>query len=292
MMKQAGAFLLALALVTGVGVSAQMGPAEPQPQVQAGDQAKEKSVAKKYPPYPDVWGYELPWPAKDDRNVLFNVFSLPEGDYFVTYVKSLRKAKRKDGTCCDFKMTHAAFNFFSGQKRDLSGDELDAFGRANDKNRLQGELRKILFSDGSSIEQEGRGHNCYEPFPYSILRKNKDGVVSINKKLLYLLPNSRKVQINGGRCADPATTIDKKVEEVYARFMQIEDETFILYDTGGNFILRFDKELNTNYRLNNSIFLVDMERIEKIKEVQNYDPQATQDGISQYLLDLKRGVKQ
>src|SRR5207249_7409971 len=98
MMKQAGAFLLALALVTGVGVSAQMGPAEPQPQVQAGDQAKEKSVAKKYPPYPDVWGYEVSYKgtSRADRNLHFEVAKVSNGDYFVTHERGLKSMLRND----------------------------------------------------------------------------------------------------------------------------------------------------------------------------------------------------
>ncbi|MGH9958427.1 MAG: hypothetical protein ACREBC_15060 [Pyrinomonadaceae bacterium] len=42
---------------------------------------------KHYPPYPDVWGYELPMPRKDDSSTGLDPTRLPNGDYGLLSLK-------------------------------------------------------------------------------------------------------------------------------------------------------------------------------------------------------------
>ena len=74
-------------------------------------------------------------------------------------------------------------------------------------------------------------------------------------------------------------------------FVRLEDVTFLLYDAGGNFILRLDKDFNTKYRLNDTIFLVDADVIEKTKR-EAQDDQSILNAVYQYVLDLKRRNRQ
>ena len=286
MMKKPVWFLLTIVLVTGVGVSAQMGPGETQPQAKAGEKAQEKSVVKKYPPYPDVWGYELPWPGKDDRVSRPNIFKMSDGDYFVTYVKSRKSSERKDGTCCEFKHTFAGLSFFSGSHRDLTGKELNAFGEKNSENRVKAD--SISFSDGSRIER--RIFNHCVTFPYSILKVNQAGQVVMNRTLFYVpeTPKRRNITLCEGMGSQD---VEEKVEAPIFTFVPLEDETFLLYEPEGNHIIRFDKDLNSKFVANSRVVLLDTEIVERFMKSKDVH-QARIDAVFQYVQGLKeRGDK-
>lgn len=289
MMKQAVIFLLALALVMSVGVPWQTGTAGTQPNKKAGEKAQEKSVVKKYPPYPDVWGYEFQYPDKADRSMHIDVAKMPDGEYVVTYRKGPGELLRKDGTCCDFSEKFSALSFFSTERKGLSGETYNTFWKENRANRVRAD--SVVFEDGSLILREGSMvGNCYEAFPFSIVKKIAGQIVA--KKVFVYLPKQPQMrQINGGRCAEPEQTIEQKVEEVHSMFVRLEDGTFLLYDAGGNFILRLDKDFNTKYRLNDTIFLVDADVIEKAKR-EAQDDQSILNAVYQYVLDLKRRNRQ
>src|SRR5256885_6947906 len=170
MMKKPVWFLLTIVLVTGVSVYEQMGPGETQPQAKAGEKAQEKSVVKKYPPYPDVWGYEFQYPDKADRSMHIDVAKMPDGEYVVTYRKGPGELLRKDGTCCDFSEKFSALSFFSTERKGLSGETYNTFWKENRANRVRAD--SVVFEDGSLILREGSMvGNCYEAFPFSIVKK-------------------------------------------------------------------------------------------------------------------------
>ena len=78
--------------------------------------AEPSTTAKKYPPYPDVLGYELAWPDKNSRDSQMTVYRMSNGDYVATYIKHAFQGKRADGSCCDstdLKLDFAALSFFS-----------------------------------------------------------------------------------------------------------------------------------------------------------------------------------
>src|SRR5206468_13098628 len=152
MMKKPVWFLLTIVLVTGVGVSAQMGPGETQPQAKAGEKAQEKSVVKKYPPYPDVWGYELPWPEKNSRHSGSMIFKKGDGDYVAMYIKQITKVRRKNGSCCDLTYEHAGLSFFYGEKSE--GTEVAEFEELLREDRVPrkfGKRNLLILTDGSDM---------------------------------------------------------------------------------------------------------------------------------------------
>jgi hypothetical protein len=64
--------------------------------------------AKKYPPYPDVWGYGSPWPTQSH----VNLYKMPNGDYAITY-----KQEKQAGNEYVVKF------FFSGKEIYLTKEE-------------------------------------------------------------------------------------------------------------------------------------------------------------------------
>src|SRR5690349_2477652 len=99
-----------------------------------GQVAAEDGQTRKYPPYPDVWGYELPWPDISNRQSAISIFSLLDGDFLATYVKHTSKQRRKDGSCCEYQSEDAGLSFFSGKQ--WSGTETDNHADEHREDRL------------------------------------------------------------------------------------------------------------------------------------------------------------
>lgn len=229
-------------------------PTKPEPKFSTVSTAKLDS-ARKYPPYPEVWGYgnELTFPVPEDRRVS-GVWKMDNGDYLFIYTKSEQIA-RKDGSCCDFRFVDESLQFFSGVRKDITRREIDQL-RKKYRSLPYQTYQKLTFSDGSSIErgQSGNSATCY--FPFHMVKKDKSGKIIARKSLLYLRVQRKKQPLNPD-CEDSGRTgyFSQSVGEVGYSFLPLSDDTFIAYGGEGNFI-RFDKDFNTRYRLNDQVFLV------------------------------------
>src|SRR6266852_598231 len=118
----------------------------------AGETTQSGAVAKKYPPYPDVWGYELPWPQKPlKRDARIQVYAMKDGDYFVTYASRIKKLKKPNGQCCEEEVTLAGFSFYSGPQKHSESEKLGLMRNFTTQGRVATD--KVVFRDGSRIEQ-------------------------------------------------------------------------------------------------------------------------------------------
>lgn len=256
--------------------------------VGAADQPKE-TTSKKYPPYPDVWGYELPYIEKGNRNRGFWFYKMRDGDYFVTYVTAVKRVRREDGTCCDVEKSYGGLSFFSGSRKSFTKKEIDAFQKEHAGRGVTGDL---WFQDDTRIIQQAEIEGACSPlFPLSLVKINDNEQVVLRKKLLYLLEEPLKRPKAGGKCANEEPD-EERVVPVSSKFVLLEDETFLLYDAFGNFIIRFDKHVNTRFPLNDKIFLVEAEEIEKLRKDLSdpaVSPQTIHDDVYKYLVGLKRG---
>src|SRR5437660_10605798 len=84
-------------------------------------------AVKRYPPYPDVWGYELPWLSADDPGTLRKFHKVPDGEVTVTYLAELKKGDQPDGPCCNVDIKSAAISFCIGITWKLTDDATRAF---------------------------------------------------------------------------------------------------------------------------------------------------------------------
>lgn len=227
--------------------------------------AAELGATKTYPPYPEVWGYgyELEFPVPEDRRV-FDVWKMDNGDYLFIYTKSEQIA-RKDGSCCGFRYTDESLQFFSGVRKAITRREIDQL-RSKYQSISSETYQKLTFSDGSSIERGGVGGSsyCYTSFPYHIVKKDQSGKVIARKSGLYLRERRKQQPLNP-RCEDSAgwKYFGQSVGEIGYRFLPLGDDTFVVHGGEGNFI-RFDKDFNTRYRLNDQVFLIDTRILEEL----------------------------
>jgi HEAT repeat protein len=250
---------------------------------------------KKYPPYPDVWGYELPAPADGDRNTGMDVARMPDGDYVFTYVTRRDVLKQSDGSCCEIRHNYGAVSFFSGKRWKLSTEEYNEFWKKHHTHRVSFNRTSVSFPDGSSLIQNHVAYGCYHAFPYSLVRKDSQGNEITSKTLVYNVPSPRPHDIH--LCeGEGDTSIVQHVEAMFVKFVPLEDGSLLLYEPEGNVILRFDKDLNTKYKLNERVFLLDSRPLFLIaadisRGVSYRDsPQAINDAVLNYVLAVRTGI--
>lgn len=262
------------------------------PQLACADTA---SSEKKYPPYPDVWGYELPYPSEGNRYSHIDPLMMENGDIYFTYVQKKTQTRRKDGTCCDFDLHFAGLSFFLGEKHLFTGGEYNAFRRANRERELYpNPWIEITFSDGTHIKQRSTGGgNCYGPYRYYLEKRDKAGNVVARKTLLYVLNKPNKIGLIPS-CGDGEGDVIERAASGHLNVIDLKDDSFLIYEYKGNVILRLDKNLNTQFPLNGRVFLIDTAVIDTIKKeaksrhhitVEYY--QYINDAVYDYLLMLK-----
>ncbi|CAI4029615.1 hypothetical protein DNFV4_00033 [Nitrospira tepida] len=272
----------------------------------AGETAKEPAVTKKYPPYPEVWGYELPWPEKNSRHSGIMIFKKDDGDYVAMYIERIRKQRRKNGSCCDLKYEHAGQSFFSGKKWD--GKEVGDFTEQHREDRVPQEFGKPhpwILTDGSEVQEATKGASrCLNYLDWYLRLLDPDKKVIVEKHLIYLLerpikepvcyPSERNENLIGKQKA-----VTMRVQGVYPYIIPLEDGTFLLYDQYGNIIMRFDRKFNTKSELlNRKVFVVDRQALEtfvleRVKQRnQDYNDQTLNDAVYEYVTNLnKAGAK-
>jgi hypothetical protein len=245
---------------------------------------------KKYPPYPDVWGYEFPWPGKQNRYSSINVIKMENGDYMITYVKGWDEKINK----------YAGVLFFSRGKRDFTKadyNELWSKNKEIDKNQ-------IVLSDETKIEpySDYACGRCCPLFHFYIVKRDKNGQIVKKMNLVYLLENPFKIPINmyceynEGPSGLRRNYVLTKVVNINPKFVPLEDNTFLVVDVDGNTITRFDNNLNTKSDLlNKKIYAIDRIVVDdlrdKLKMSNRYNDQTLADAIHDYLTTLKKEEK-
>lgn len=253
----------------------------------------------KYPPYPDVWGYEFPWPGKDDPKSQIGVRKMENGDYMISYVKSRSKYKRKDGSCCDYIRKYGSILFFAGEARDLSVEELNALGQSY-KEILQ---KQVVFRDGSSIKYKSDDYSkAPDPFSLYMIKEGKDGKIVSKKYFIWLLEKPIKKEICKALACDRNDNFKgrymiKRVENILPNFISLEDETFLFSDYfDGNFIVRMDSDFKTrSHLLGRRIFILDNMIIKeiqnKLKNKGEYNDQTMNKAVFDYIEKMRKEEK-
>ncbi|MDI6761507.1 MAG: hypothetical protein QME83_00600 [Thermodesulfobacteriota bacterium] len=249
---------------------------------------------KKYPPYPDVWGYRLP--IAEGISPLVSVGKMANGDYIVSYDKE----KKEDGFYRFLWIT-----FFAGVNKEFEKDEWGKFWKKmrEEKRELEYESRpKITFSDGSAIEYRsphgwGGGGRCDDPFAIFFHKKDKDGKIVGGKTLLYLYDKPVKDDLNPyceRNMNYNKNYYFKKVENIHVgRLLPLEDDTFLILFKVPNSLLfiRFDRNFNTKRSdlLGKDIFLLDRKAFADIRnKLTDGNDQAVNDALSAYLTSIRK----
>lgn len=234
---------------------------------------------KKYPPYPDVWGYEISLEEKK-KEISFDSFviKMPEGDYLIS------KSKKVETEKGPYWIGKEGILFFSGKV--VTGEEYEDLKKRGKK---IGGVDKINLSDKSIIELEWieRFTPCPSVTPTMITKRSNK--ISLSKVPIVLL--EKPVKTEGNSMCEKNWTLNRdyiitRLMPVLPRLFPLEDEAFLLIHL--NIVIRLDKDLNTkSHLLNKSFFLLDKKVYDKLSFEGN--DQQVADAIYKHIINLKKG---
>jgi hypothetical protein len=265
--------------------------------------AEPSTAVKKYPPYPDVWGYELPWPDKNSRYSVIRIYKLPDGDFLAHYLEQA-KTQRGDGSCCDSK--DAGISFFSGKKWDAKA--ADKYADEHREDLVPREFSKPhpwILTDGSELQEKTRGAGrCLNYLDWYLRMLDPEKKVVAEKHLIYLLEKPIKDQVcypseRNENLIAKQRTVTMRVQGVNPYIIPLEDGTFLLYDQNGNILMRFDREFTTKSELlHRKVFVVNRQAMETfvleyVKQRNlDYNDQTLNDAVYEYVTNLKKAGAQ
>jgi len=220
-------------------------------------------VVKKYPPYPEVWGYDISdYQAVQDNNTLISAYSAPDGEIIFTFVsEDTPYGYIKDE---DFKekRRYKAIKFFEGKIIDIgTSKDRGAFVKDNHLKRIGG--ASITLKDGTVIKREygSTGRFCPDNSLVRVrLVKSKpetgDGYIGKYAKdaerfsIIGAMPNIFRFRATKGEdpCPRSAEINYRQLYFLPGEFIQLEDDTFIAYETDKNLIIRFDRNIDTKFK--------------------------------------------
>ncbi len=267
---------------------------------------EQATATKKYPPYPDVWGYELPWPAKNNRQSAIMIFKKDDGDYVAMYIERIHNKRRKDGSCCEQKYQFSGISFFSREKWD--GDEVGRFAENHRQDRVPQRFSQPnpwILKDGTELRQGGVSQGpCPNKLAWYLMMLDKEKNILAEKRLIYLLERSIKMPVaypceRNELLVSKQDQVTMRVQGVEPYIIPLDDGTFLLYDQGGNILVRFDRNFTTKSELlNRNVFVVDRQDMDVfvaqyLKERNlDYNDQTANDGAYDYVAHIKmRGEK-
>jgi len=268
--------------------------------------AQTTSSGKRYPPYPEVWGYEFPFFSADQRqvnrrHVIWRYWRTPTGDIKVSYWLPDNLRPEDKGAQGQEGKLLGELHFFSGARRFLSGPEADEERKrpSRDRDITSTNIEKITFSDGSAVRvkvvfDQAFDGKCFTSHPHSIQRLDRNGHVVAWKSIVYVHDRPlRRIShqiCNGG---EANVALERSVTDDL-ELIPLDDETFLVKFLLGHYVLRFDKELRTKYSPSARLFIVDTAVINGIRAKHEalawpLNEQTINDEVTNYVLQLPRG---
>ena len=248
--------------------------------------------------YPAVWGYEFPWLKQHERGLQLDVRRAGADDFSVTYLTALGVNNGQP---------YASFSglmFFSGKPiretelsalREMSGlRDNDAVSSRVYVGRDTAWERRMTFDSCRPFSRFGMSRSQFAPRRVieerSVLYYAEQPVHIYYDRVAY-----KQCIATGGWRDFSAKFYDARVFAVMPGLVPLEDNTFLLYDQLGNFIVRFDHELNSQSTLvNRTVFVVptgDIVAIEdKLFGLKSFDIQTYDTAVATYLEQRKNGV--
>lgn len=221
---------------------------------------------QKYPPYPEVWGRELPVAGRDNHSVDTDMYPATDGDmlaYESIFVHERQKSTR----------TIHRISFFSGQDVLVTEAELHEQER-----KWPGPIPRsrgvgLEFPDGYGIHA-GLFHRSLigdwkQCLSVPVYYAGKNFKYDARKTLLRLFPSAMDVKGSGTYC-DPKsqpTTYHTRVRFAFLTSNQdyiLPDGTFLTV-LDDDFVVRFDRTLHSPFiDRRPDLFLVDFAQVEPI----------------------------
>lgn len=220
-----------------------------------GETSLAKGVEKKYPPYPDVWGYDLRGYGLESNIPM--VYKMDNGE--VVFIYTLVSKNYNDPSS---KGSYLKINFFSKKIEKITDNEANEFYKNNKQSYLSpknyGAQNRILrFQDGTTLELTSgliAAKLCHQSDLTKFLAVIKDASgATIEKKLLFGLRDKVEIRdvseeycdLDVGRSPIQYFILYPLLESA----IQLDDDTFITFPSEYPIIIRFNKSLKTSFNV-------------------------------------------
>jgi hypothetical protein len=242
--------------------------------------AAENTLAIKYsPPYPDVWGYDLSdYPAFKQGGGIVNAYLMEDGDiwFFIDYSYPYQDPITQQ----EIARKYILIKFFKGEKQLLSAEEMyKLHEQTKRKKSINLGANEALFSDGSRLvlKTSGPPKLCFIPdFGLDYFEKNTlDGKIE-KYSILGAFPQVR-TWYDHNYCEHQGAAFFYQKLYLFGSLFDLNDDTFMVFSRSENLILRFDKNLNTQFKpvstirvagstINRNFFVIDHSLIEDLEK--------------------------
>jgi hypothetical protein len=206
-----------------------------------------REYTKKYPPYPDIWDWQVP---KNERPAVdFNVKSMDNGDVMISYHQG------------DLTGKFRSISFFG--KSEVK--DYNAVFKGNYSSDAQSKIpfkgNMILWTTGGGWRSGG----CLDALDYKITIRDESGQkLLMSKTLLYIFDRPARYETNPHCMNGPS--FNYQVEAVAAKYLRLKDGTFLLvaHVKDNAYVIRFDEDFKTKSKLiNKKFFWMDTNELEK-----------------------------
>lgn len=221
---------------------------------------------QKYPPYPDVWGRELPVSGRGKPGVETAIYPAADGD-MLAYESFLV------GEGQAAKMTVRRVSFFSGQDVSVSNKELKQQGEKWPGPIPRSQGVRLDFPDGLKIRAggfdsklQGLWYGCLD---FSVVYSHRNYIHEADKILVRIYPSEIDVkEIKAGCDPERQPTIYRtRVRFSFLSSNQdyiLPDGTFLTV-MDDDFLVRFDRKLNSPFIDSRpDLFILDFSQVEPI----------------------------
>lgn len=244
---------------------------------------------KKYPPYPEVWGYHFPQPNVNSQFSHFKLHFVPHGDIYLRFKTYLANNWQDKALTCDEKRKYAYIEYFSAKVHRLNCDQYYKFRKRYPKHEgRKWTYMEVSFKSGSRIiKAHSGGGNCYYPLSPYLMKKSPSGKTVFRKTLLYLADVPAIHRTNPSCGVDGGKVVARVIAPKRTRFIDLGDGTFLFYSADDNYVIRFDQNLQSKSPLlGTRLFLVNTDRIDAMRKQSIID--AKENTLKSYQLLHKR----
>lgn len=207
---------------------------------------------KIYPSYPDVWGYDLSeFPAMKWGLAGVEAYAMDDGDFWFLIDYSYENINPMDSMAPMKNEQYMLIKFFRGEKIKLNAQERNKLFKVTEGKKVSISLlsQKIKFKDGSELEvHDGLCPKlCFVPDFFLDYLIQTDAQGKTKKYSILAASPQVKVYLDEGLCEENAAPFLYQKLHTLHHLIPLKDDTFIAFDSGRSVILRFDKELKTNF---------------------------------------------
>jgi hypothetical protein len=211
-------------------------------------------------PYPEVWGYDLSnFPAMMYGSAGVEAFAMEDGDIWFLVSYSYNVNLSLDDLQKTFNDKNVLIKFFKNEQKILSEEELKDFYKIVDKrvgcHRVSSGTEEHTFSDGSRLQfsYERNLRNYLKPEFYDSFFLKTDPTGQEKKySILVAAPQITMIKIYDDREVEQAPFLYQKLYPL-GNPLYLKDDTFIVFNSGGNLILRFNKNFETKFKPKESV---------------------------------------